>query len=854
LESSSGATGAGINIAGNADSTINSAGLSISSEAETDVSITGNNATDVSISGDVSVKSVDLDASLVAVGGSSVSVTIQGNGEDGDIDFGYDADGALLKAVDLEGWTDVSVTIGGDGEDNFGTDIDLGNVDMVSHTGNTVFDVTGSQNYADMETSSYSDVTGGTVDMVAGQDATFSVDVGEDGEDGSVDFGDVTIDADRSATVSATNFDGVGVTLGDFNVEAGLGLTAGDMIDFDLVNVTGTGEIIVDASSSVMGGLDIDLQDVSDLNRLEAAGTNAVIDMAGEMGGAEGTGAFDLDLSGMTGAFLSDTVSWTINAGTTVAPSAPGAVKSVAVVSGVLKDGKDLVVDVVNGDQGTAILDAIVTAINSAEGTMFLAARDSETITLTGTGDTAEVSFSVEDWDANDVSVGSFAMSLLGDPSLASGVADQTATVVTNWEAAFDGTVTVQIGSGDMIYNASVLAGGEDDQNDLSADWTTEGWVSDNGSARSPVVETQTISGVAAAYYPANQPDGASASLMNRVQFEQNGTSFRIDLISTASDVADTIDGLDTLTQSEEYWSNATGSWVKFADKAAFVEAVGIDDVTFDVETEHSNAAYTIRPDVTVSPVAGSVVSVAVVSGVLPANVDLEVPLVNGDVGADILDDIATAINTVPTSLYSAAVFGNSIFLKAISDDAEARAVSFVVEDRNAGNVSVQDFTSNQLGSAIVTQPDVSIGLIGPADGSSFVAVEDAKMVLESGFAVNVPLSLSKSAGTLATDGTGQAEREIFTFTGDDIGEVIIGGFNADPFDTAFGRATDRLDFSQFDGVSGLDDLVFSVDESDGYFADVIVDFVDDNYGEIRLVGVGEIDNAINMVSGSIMF
>jgi hypothetical protein len=61
---------------------------------------------------------------------------------------------------------------------------------------------------------------------------------------------------------------------------------------------------------------------------------------------------------------------------------------------------------------------------------------------------------------------------------------------------------------------------------------------------------------------------------MNRVQFEQNGTSFRIDLISTASDVADTIDGLDTLTQSEEYWSNATGSWVKFADKAAFVEAL----------------------------------------------------------------------------------------------------------------------------------------------------------------------------------------------------------------------------------------------------------------------------------------
>uniref|UniRef100_UPI0025C510AF hypothetical protein n=1 Tax=Marivita sp. TaxID=2003365 RepID=UPI0025C510AF len=462
-----------------------------------------------------------------------------------------------------------------------------------------------------------------------------------------------------------------------------------------------------------------------------------------------------------------------------------------------------------------------------------------------------------------------------------------TGTFVETWDADFEGTVLVEVGSGDLVYNAEVVAGNtEQSKNDLEGAWTTRGWVSMNGLDSSPLVATQSISGMSYPDYPEDQPEDTTASVFNRVQFEQNGTSFRIDLVSTSTDpvggdeqneeaqitneqpgvgesteqpneetqIANDPSGgdeTDTQTQSEVYWSNATGSWDALANKKAFTDALGIDDVTFTASQTHKFASYTIRADVTVAPEGEADKSVAFIGGILDQEL-LEVDLDTGDVGAEILDDIAAAINSAEGAMFTAAVTGNTIELSASSANANADDVVFLVDDLN-GTELVARFTSQDLGSAITTRPEVEIELVGPADGSSFDVVEDAKQVLQTGVPVKA-LSLSSSAGELAADGIGQSEREVFTFTGDDIGEVILGGFNANGFDTAFGRDTDRLDFSQFAAVDGFEDLTFGIDDDDGYFADVIIDFVDQDLGSIRLVGVGELENAISHVQDSILF
>ena len=162
---------------------------------------------------------------------------------------------------------------------------------------------------------------------------------------------------------------------------------------------------------------------------------------------------------------------------------------------------------------------------------------------------------------------------------------------------------------------------------------------------------------------------------------------------------------------------------------------------------------------------------------------------------------------------------------------------------------------------------DTTITITGYADGTPVADINELTVYTEEAYYDTSILTLEDSS-VLALDGIGQESREVFTFTGDYVGEVVIGGFNPGSFNSFSpenGRETDRLDFSQFDWNSDgvvdssdqfdLSDFNFTIDDGDGFFKDVIVDFNDrDDLGQIRLVGVGEYVDAIELVQDSIYF
>ncbi len=111
------------------------------------------------------------------------------------------------------------------------------------------------------------------------------------------------------------------------------------------------------------------------------------------------------------------------------------------------------------------------------------------------------------------------------------------------------------------------------------------------------------------------------------------------------------------------------------------------------------------------------------------------------------------------------------------------------------------------------------------------------------------------------SDGVTDESRELFVFgTGaeEGVGDVVIENFrpgafaanvgpNGDGYDVVW---SDRLNFSELDGVTSLEDLTFDV-----VGADVVIDFVDPDYGSITLVGVAaEYGNATDLVQASIQF
>ena len=155
--------------------------------------------------------------------------------------------------------------------------------------------------------------------------------------------------------------------------------------------------------------------------------------------------------------------------------------------------------------------------------------------------------------------------------------------------------------------------------------------------------------------------------------------------------------------------------------------------------------------------------------------------------------------------------------------------------------------------------------LTGPADGRDFDAVISG---VNKGYFSDpgVPSFDFTSAVTTPrvapNDGQGNWASEVFKFVGDgdnileagDIGDIVIGGFRPNGVNGLTGNI-DYLDFSAL-GLTQASGLIFTMDQGDGYFDDLIVDFVNQDLGSIRLVGVGEYyNNAQEFAnSGSIIF
>lgn len=183
------------------------------------------------------------------------------------------------------------------------------------------------------------------------------------------------------------------------------------------------------------------------------------------------------------------------------------------------------------------------------------------------------------------------------------------------------------------------------------------------------------------------------------------------------------------------------------------------------------------------------------------------------------------------------------------------------------GTSSLADMAT-RIGAQSVEITGNQLVITGAADGSDITPVTSAlKSAVQYTYdwidddedtvtTVTNPSFRVFTEGEMVQDGLGLEEREVFTFTGEAIGEVVIGGFNPGQWNTVSpinSQITDRLDFSQFDSVNSLDDMIISIDDS-GPVSNVIIDFTDDTLGDVTLVGVGDYDNAVQLVEGSVLF
>ncbi|WP_295441543.1 hypothetical protein [Sphingorhabdus sp. EL138] len=180
----------------------------------------------------------------------------------------------------------------------------------------------------------------------------------------------------------------------------------------------------------------------------------------------------------------------------------------------------------------------------------------------------------------------------------------------------------------------------------------------------------------------------------------------------------------------------------------------------------------------------------------------------------------------------------------------------------NAGTDAFFDDT----GLTIALGEDDGFTITGTPDGAEFDAISEYSALFGSTEVFDGSSSIVEEDP--AEDNFGQEAKEAFTFTGDTVGEIVIGGFNPGEWGAVNpnnDRPTDRLDFSQFDwngaaagnGVADLNDFEIEIDDGDGYFKDVVITYIgeeDVEFGEIRLVGAGEFDNAVELVADSFVF
>jgi hypothetical protein len=212
-----------------------------------------------------------------------------------------------------------------------------------------------------------------------------------------------------------------------------------------------------------------------------------------------------------------------------------------------------------------------------------------------------------------------------------------------------------------------------------------------------------------------------------------------------------------------------------------------------------------------------------------------------------------------------------------LSIDYNNATYTFTIGDGGSGELWTSDIAIGDTGLSIRLSGDDGFIITGTPDGAEFDAISEYSAMIDGSNDDNDDTDVEVLDGSSsidqedpAEDNWGQEAEESFTFTGDTVGEIVIGGFNPGEWGAVNpnnDRPTDRLDFSQFDwngdgkvddaDVADLNDFRIEIVDGDGYFKDVVVTYIGDEdveFGEIRLVGAGEFDNAVELVGDSFYF
>jgi len=248
------------------------------------------------------------------------------------------------------------------------------------------------------------------------------------------------------------------------------------------------------------------------------------------------------------------------------------------------------------------------------------------------------------------------------------------------------------------------------------------------------------------------------------------------------------------------------------------------------------------------------------IEGDIDVNADNDVTFYMEEV--DSVGDITiTAGEDIDFDLIEVGQGGEVVSLTSLFEDVDAYVSDVDLESLTIAAAGTADVEINWVSDSTFTLD------IAEVDGQSTIYASDADF--DSSGAFNT-IMLGAGDGTYYNDFVNSGSdsddvtdesRELFVFgTGaeEGVGDVVIQNFrpgafaanvgpNGDGYDVVW---SDRLNFSELDGVTSLEDLTFDVVGDD-----VVIDFVDPDYGSITLVGVAaEYGNATDLVQASIQF
>lgn len=145
-----------------------------------------------------------------------------------------------------------------------------------------------------------------------------------------------------------------------------------------------------------------------------------------------------------------------------------------------------------------------------------------------------------------------------------------------------------------------------------------------------------------------------------------------------------------------------------------------------------------------------------------------------------------------------------------------AKITSLTVDTDETGAVGLGTVTGAAL-TTITATGDAAFGATIAATTTKVTSIDlsglEGAATIDAGssaFAGNLTVKVGEGNLTYTANASTGASREIFQFVGDDIGTIHI-----DEFKIGAGATGDKLDFSQFSGISSADDLVFTITATD---------------------------------------